>query len=420
MKQIQNINSYYSASAIKSRKRASLKGKHICDVCIVGGGFSGLSAGLSLARAGYKVILLEAKTIGWGASGRNGGQLLNGYGCEPDKLAAYYGQDTADALSALATDGSGLIKSWVKEYKIKCDLKETGCFYGANNKKQLRLLEKDAGKENVITGSEIKNYVGTNAYIGGVFDPNDAHIHPLNLALGEAKALEKESGTIFEHSRATAITQGKKSIVHTKEGQVACDYVILAGNAYLGDLMPSISSRIMPVSSQIITTEPLSDEYAQRVLPSDSCASDCNFVLDYYRLTADKRLLFGGGAVYGGADPQNIIERLRPNMLRLFPYLEDTNIEFAWSGMIAITFTRAPHVGRISNNIYYSQGYSGHGVNVTHLIGKLISESIQQQSSTFDTFADIKHMPFPGGRWLRIPLTNLGVFYYQLRDKLGF
>lgn len=421
-------DSYYAATAHKRQTAPALKGSHKYDICIVGGGFSGLASAIFLAKAGYKVALLEAHKIGWGASGRNGGQLLHGFGRGYKAIKKFYGAEKMKALLEMHETGVNIVQGWIKEYDIKCDLKATGGMSAAANKRQMAALTKDfeelseedsAHKCRLITKDQLHEYVGTDAYEGGFFDPDEFHIHPLNLALGEAEAFVKEGGTIYENSEVLEIVQGKQPQVKTALGDITCDILILAGNAYLGGLVPRIKSKIMPVSSQIITTAPLDDETAKRLLPTDSCICDCNFVLDYYRMTADKRLLFGGGAIYGGPDPQNIRERLHPKMLQLFPYLKDVKIDYSWSGMIAITYTRMPHIGRIDDNIYYSQGYSGHGLNTTHLVAKIISDAIQAQTKDFDLMTSIKHLPFPGGDLLRVPMTNLGVLYYQMRDKLG-
>lgn len=421
--------SYYAATANHASKRQPLLGDVTADVCVIGAGFTGLSAALHMAEFGHKVIVLEAKKIGWGASGRNGGQIVNGYSRDYDVIKKRYGEDTARALLGMSLEGGQIIRDRVEKYNIQCDLKPTN-FFAAFTTKQLKELEhkkkiwEDIGGHSGLVlydKNDMGSVVDTDLYIGGLMDENGGHMHPLNLALGQAEAIELYNNSrIFEESPVTELdTDSDNPVVHTAQGKVTAKFVVVCGNAYLGKVVPQLRGKTMPVSSQVITTEVLGDKLTRHMMPSDSCVEDCNYMLDYYRITGDKRLLFGGGTVYGGKDPADIIARLHPHMLRTFPHLKDKKIDFAWSGNFALTLTRMPHVGRITPKIYFAHGYSGHGVTCTHLMGRLLAEAINNQSARFDIFAGMKNYPFPGGETFRVPLTILGAWYYRVKEALG-
>lgn len=261
--------------------------------------------------------------------------------------------------------------------------------------------------------------VNTERYVGGLLDKSGGHIHPLNLALGEARAVESLGGKIFEDSAVLRVDEGDSPVVHTAQGSVKAKFVVVAGNAYLGKLMPELQAKSMPCGTQVITTEPLSADLAASLLPQDYCVEDCNYLLDYFRLSGDKRMIYGGGVVYGARDPADIKSIIIPNMLKTFPQLKDVKIDYAWTGNFLLTLSRLPQVGRIGKNIYYSQGCSGHGVTYTHLAGKLLAEMLNGQATRFDAFAALPHYPFPGGHALRVPFSAIGAWYYTLRDKLG-
>lgn len=421
-----HANTYYAASAPVRADYPALIGEVTCDVCVVGGGFSGISTALHLAEKGYKVVLLEAVKIAYGASGRNGGQIINGYSRDYDTIRARYGQDTADALLAMSMEGGDIIRERVAKYKINCDLKK-GSFFAAFTPAQMDFLKRRqelwgrAGNADLhmLDKSAVNQVVGTDIYCGGLLDNRGGHMHPIKLVEGEAAALISLGGVVHEHSRVIHIEQGRKPVVYTKDGQVNAKAVVVCGNAYLGGVLPKLSSRIMAVSSQIVTTAPLGADVAQKLLPADNSVEDCNFLLDYYRLTADRRLLFGGGVVYSGAEPADITRRLYPHIVKTFPALKGVKIDYAWSGHFALTLTRMPHIGRLSDTVYFIQGDSGHGVTPCHLLGRLMAEAIDGQQARFDIFAGMKNYPFPGGRMFRVPLTALGAWYYGLREKLG-
>ncbi|WP_372871296.1 NAD(P)/FAD-dependent oxidoreductase [Shewanella sp.] len=422
-----HTESYYAASANDTRIRPRLEEHLETDVCVIGAGYTGLSSALHLLESGFKVVVLEAARIGWGASGRNGGQIVNSYSRDIDVIEKTVGKEKGKLFGEMAFEGGRIIRDRIEKYNIDCDLKNGGVFAALNQKqmghlKAQKALWESHGHTNqleILDEAGIRNVVNTERYVGGMLDKSGGHIHPLNLALGEARAVESLGGKIFEDSAVLDVVEGEPAIVKTEFGQVKARFVVVAGNAYLGKLMPELMAKSMPCGTQVITTEPLSDEMAKSLLPQDYCVEDCNYLLDYFRLSGDKRLIYGGGVVYGARDPDNIKSIILPKMLKTFPQLKDVRIDFTWTGNFLLTLSRLPQVGRIGKNIYYSQGCSGHGVTYTHLAGKLIAEVLNGQATRFDVFAELPHYPFPGGHAMRIPFSAIGAWYYTMRDKLG-
>ncbi|KPP99457.1 FAD-binding oxidoreductase [Marinobacter sp. HL-58] len=426
MTQFPPVPSYYAASANRTPARPALQGTCRADVCVVGAGYTGLSTALFLAEAGFRVVVLEAATVGWGASGRNGGQIVNSFSRDLDSIERQTTPDHLRLLADMAFEGSQIIRQRVRDYRIRCDLKEGGIF-AALNPRQLKHLESQQAlwqrfgydQLEFLDRDAIRARVGTSRYVGGAIDHSGGHIHPLNLALGEAAALESRGGVIYQYSEVKEIVPGPTVTVKTADGEVRAEFVVLAGNAYLGRLVPELGAKSMPCGSQIIATEPLDEAIANRLLPQDNCVEDCNYLLDYFRLSGDRRLIYGGGVVYGARDPANIERLIRPNMLKTFPELAGVKIDYAWTGNFLLTLSRLPQMGRLQDNVFYSQGCSGHGVTFTHVAGKALAMAIQGQAERFDAFASLPHYPFPGGRQFRVPLTALGAWYYALRDRLG-
>lgn len=417
--------SYYAATANPQPARPPLQGAVVADICIVGAGYTGLSAGLHLAEAGFRVVVLEAAKVGWGASGRNGGQIVHSYSRDMDVIEAHYGEATARALGGMAFEGARIIRDRVAKYGIACDLKDGGIYAAKTRRKVAQLEEHQAlwqryGNRDLSLHdrTEVHDFVGTDAYEAILVDRSGGHFHALNLALGEATALESLGGRIFEESPVVKIERGAKAVVRTAQGEVRADFVIVAGNAYLGELEPALAGKSMPCGTQVVATEPLGERW-RAVLPSDYCVEDNNFLLDYYRLTADRRLLFGGGVIYGARDPRHVEAIIRPKLEATFPQLRGVRIDYGWTGNFLLTLSRLPQVGRLADNIYYSQGCSGHGITFTHLIGRVLSEAIRGQAERFSAFERLPHRAFPGGRLLRVPFTALGAFWYDLRDRLG-
>ncbi|BCD83702.1 hypothetical protein PSm6_01090 [Pseudomonas solani] len=418
--------SYYAASANPVPQRPELVGETETDICIIGAGYTGLSTALFLLENGFKVTIVEAAKVGFGASGRNGGQIVNSYSRDIDVIERTVDPKQAQLLGQMAFEGGRIIRERIAKYNIQCDLKDGGVFAAITPKQmghlesQKKLWERYGHTQlELLDAKRIREVVSTENYIGGMLDMSGGHIHPLNLALGEAAAVESLGGIIHEQSPAIRVERGANPVVHTPKGRVKAKFVVVAGNAYLGNLLPELASKSMPCGTQVITTEPLSEEMAKSLLPQDYCVEDCNYLLDYYRLTGDNRLIYGGGVVYGARDPANIEAIIRPKMLKTFPQLKNVKIDYAWTGNFLLTLSRLPQVGRIGDNIYYSQGCSGHGVTYTHLAGKVLAEALRGQAERFDAFASLPHYPFPGGRLFQVPFSAIGAWYYSLRDKLG-
>ena len=422
-----HVNSYYAATRNFTGDFPVLEGAVDCDVCVIGAGYTGLSSALFLAEAGYSVTVLEAAKVGFGASGRNGGQLVNSYSRDVDVIEERYGDKTAEVLGSMIFEGADIIRQRIQHYDIQCDYRPGGIFAAMNNKQLKGLAEQKKSWERygnkslkMLDAADIKREVGSDAYVGGLLDMQGGHIHPLNLALGEASAIIGLGGKIYEQSAAVEITYGEPITVRTAKGVVKAKYLLIAGNAYLPQGLDNrVTSKSMPCGSQIVVTEPLSKQQARSLITNNYCVEDCNYLLDYYRLTADNRLLYGGGVVYGAREPDDIEQLIRPKILKTFPQLKDVKIDYRWTGNFLLTMSRMPQFGRIEKNAYYMQGYSGHGVTCTHLAGKLLSEVLSGQAERFDAFAKLPHYPFPGGRLFRIPFTAAGAAWYTLRDRLG-
>jgi gamma-glutamylputrescine oxidase len=423
-------NSYYEASVARPELAPPLQGQQRFDVCVIGGGYSGLSAALALAERGYRVALLEAQRIGWGASGRNGGEVIVGFGAEGE--AAIERQlSNEDARRAWDTSVTALklLRARIDRYAIDCDY-TAGYLNVAITPRKARLLEK--WQRHVtqfydypllwIGAEQITQWIASPRFYAGVYDANSGHLHPLKYCLGLAGAAVAAGVAIYENSAVYLLERGRYLTVKTALGEVGCDFAVLAGNVYLGEygsgIAPEIASRILPVGTYMIATEPMPAARALALMPRRPAVSDNNFILDYFRLSADHRLIFGSGESYSGSTPRNLVEKLRQRMLTVFPQLSDLGIEHAWGGFVDLTLNKAPHFGRIGSNIYYLQGFSGHGVAMTGMAGELAAAAIAGQTERFDLFARLKHMPFPGGEKFRAPLVELGAWLFRLRDML--
>jgi gamma-glutamylputrescine oxidase len=418
--------SYYAATAKPYAPFPALGESLRADVCVVGGGFTGLSAALNLAERGYKVALVEANRIGWGASGRNGGQINTGLRKSPVELIAKFGKARAKALFDLSEEARAIIWDRVEKHDIACDLR-TGNMLLASKpgdvawmQEEIACLENEMGyrKTRFLDREAIRGEIASDIYHGGVMDSGGGHLHPLNYAIGLAEAARQAGVQIFEGTPATKVDEaGSKVTVTTPQGKIEADYAVLGCNAYLGGLEPRIAGKMMPIANFIVTTEPLPEAEARALIPSGYCACDTKFVVSYYRVTADNRMLFGGGERYNTEEPADIAAFVSPYMLRVFPQLGSKRIDYGWGGMLAITMSRLPHLGRMGR-IFYAQGYSGQGVATTGIAGKLIAEAMAGTAERFDVFAGIPHQTFPGGTLLRHPLLVLAMLWYVLRDRL--
>ncbi|MGV8917238.1 MAG: NAD(P)/FAD-dependent oxidoreductase [Pseudomonas sp.] len=421
------VNSYYAATRNKGADYPMLEEVIDCDVCVIGAGYTGLSSALFLAEAGYSVVVLEAAKVGFGASGRNGGQLVNSYSRDVDVIEQRYGDKSAQVLGSMIFEGANIIRQRIEQYDIQCDYRPGGIF-AALNKKQLNGLaeqkkswERYGNKQlRLLDQAEIGQEIGSKSYVGGLLDMSGGHIQPLNLALGEAAAITRLGGRIFEQSAATNIAYGEPNVISTARGRVRAKYLLIAGNAYLSqDLDPRVTRKSMPCGSQIVVTEKLSDKVVKQLITHNYCVEDSNYLLDYYRITGDNRLLYGGGVVYGAREPDDIEKLIVPKILKTFPQLKGVKIDYRWTGNFLLTMSRMPQFGRVEKNAYYMQGYSGHGVTCSHLAGKLISEMIRGDAERFDAFASLPHLPMLGGRTFQVPLTAMGAAYYAMRDRFG-
>ena len=413
--------SYYAASANWQTDYPELEGDISADVVIVGGGFSGVATAVELCERGCKVALIEANRIGWGASGRNGGQIIGGYGSNPAAFASSIGTEGVKVVENMGVECVDIIKARIEKYKIDCDLKWGYCEVGLKNRhmKAYRDWADDEPAIKLLGRDELKEYVNSELYIGGYYREDWGHIQPLNLCIGEARAAESMGAKIFEQSRITSITYGDQPQVYTESGSVKADHVILCGNAYMGDLVPYLDARVLPATSCIIGTEPLTEEQIQQTLVQDVAVCDSRTALDYYRLSADKRLLFGGLANYLGLDPANVTGIMRSKMEKVFPSLRNVRIDYSWSGRMGISVRRMPQIGRIKNsNVLYISGYSGHGVAPTHMTGRILAEAVSGNTYRFDIMNKMFHMTWPGGKLLRRPFMALGMMWYKALDAI--
>lgn len=419
-------DSWYAATILAPPSAPVLVGSHSADVCVVGGGYTGLSAAMYLAERGYSVILLEAHRCGWGASGRNGGQVGSGLRGSADALEASLGIERAGILWKLCEEAKSLIAERIARHGIECEYRP-GNLLACIRSRHIAAIEREAefcrkryGYEafRMLDRQAMRTEVASEEYAGGRMDLGGGHLHPLRYALGMAQAASRLKVRIFEGSKVESIRWSKPASLRTASGEVRSRYVVLAGNAYLGGIEPRIQSRIMPITSYMLATESLGESRAQALIRSGACVHSTRFVVDYYRLSLDHRLLFGGGETWSRhprSCPRNFVRRY---LLRVFPQLADVGIDHAWSGQLAITMSRLPHVGRLPPNGFFAQGFSGHGVALSQIAGVLIAEAVCGTAERFDVLAGLRHRAFPGGTRLRHPLLVLGMLFYTLRDRL--
>lgn len=419
-----HTGSYYAATVNDVTDFAPLSGAKTADVCVIGAGFTGISTALHLAERGYDVHVVEANKVGWGASGRNGGQLIGGIAGEHN-VAKHHGKDVEEIFGELRWAGHEIIRERVQTYGIECDLK-SGYLDVAIREKHLRDFEADCERlekasfpheVRLLSKQETREMIGTDAYVGALLNMGNGHLHPLNLCVGEARAAVSCGATIYEQSPVLRIEKGDRPKVVTKRGSVTADAVVIAGNAY-HSLERKLRGIMFPVNSFIVATEPLSPDTVAQINPRDVAVCDPNFVLQYYRLSADKRLLFGARLNYFGDDPAVIERRHRKKIARLYPGLSDIRIDYAWGGTIGVPLNRVPQLGRVAPNIFYCQGYSGHGVNVTHLASRIMADAVAGTMEQFDLFADVEPVTVPGAHLFAKPMVALGVLYYKIRDRL--
>jgi gamma-glutamylputrescine oxidase len=420
--------SYYAASAPETAQppRPPLAGECHVDVAVVGGGVAGCSAALHFAQRGYQVALLEAHRVGYGASGRGGGQLIFGLAVGQRLLVSQIGRENARRLFDMSVEALDLTQSLIRDHGIDCDYRPNHVHVATKPRhlKELRDWEHELHHEydyrsvRLLDQSELAEHVQSERYLGGLIDPRSGHLHPLKYTQGLARAAEAAGASIFEQTTALSFAEGAEVTVQTERGIVRCRHLVLCANAYVGMLSPRLARRILGVGTYIIATRPMSEARARALLPSDAAVADLNWILDYFRLSADRRLLFGGRVSYSALQPPRLAESMQRRLVRIFPQAADLDVEYAWGGYLDITRSRAPDFGRLAPNIYYLQGFSGHGMSLTALAGKLVAEAVSGTAQRFDVFARLPHRDFPGGALLRRPSLVLAMLYYRVKDLL--
>ncbi|MBN7797863.1 NAD(P)/FAD-dependent oxidoreductase [Parahaliea mediterranea] len=422
-----HVDSWYAASANRQLDFPPLAGEIEADVCIIGGGYTGLSSAIHLRKQGYSVALLEANKIGWGASGRNGGHVGTGQRADQQDLERWVGLEQAKALWDLGLEAVDTVCGLIDDYGIDCELKQ-GNLHVASKPAHARDLVEHVAHLSATYGYQQMRYVEAaelaemtsgQGFHGATLDTGCRHLHPLNYALGLAAAAGQLGAQLYEGSRVLSYHEGGQVRVKTDSGEVRARYLVLACNGYLEKLEPRTAGRIMPINNYMLATEPLPEALARQLIRDDTSMSDSLFVINYWKLSADNRLLFGGGESYSRRFPADIKGFVRKHMLRIYPELADTRIDYGWGGTLAITLNRMPDFGRLSANTFYAHGFSGHGVPTATLAGKLLAEAISGSAERFDVMASVPSRQFPGGTWLRWPGLVAGMLFYSLRDRLG-
>ncbi|MBV8658238.1 MAG: FAD-binding oxidoreductase [Burkholderiales bacterium] len=403
--------------------RPSLTGSVDADVCVVGAGFAGLYTALRLAEAGKRVVVLEAAPVGWGASGRNGGQAILGYSCDMPPIEAQLGTEVALEIWQWIREAAQEIRDRIARHGIDCDLQQGHLWTSvlARRVDSLKAWQHEASEKwgyqglRFIPRQELGDWVATDRYQAGLYDPEASHLHPLKYVLGLAAAAEGMGVRLFEQSPALGhVDHGHEVVVRTAHGQVRAGQLVLAANVYLGDLDRERSRRILPVGTFMVATAPLGDR-ARTLVPSGACVTDNQFILDYFRTTPDTRLLFGGGCTYLGGMPRDIPAAMRPALERVFPQLKGVDIEYGWGGLIDCTLRRTPDFGR-RGNVYWAQGFSGHGVIPTCVAGRVLAEAMLGNDQHLKWYMQLSNPPFPGGKLLAAPLEAAGKLWYRMRD----
>ena len=420
-----HVASYYAATTNDAARYPALTGSVRADVCVIGGGFSGIATALTLAERGRSVVLVEANRVGWGASGRNGGQMIGGISGE-GTIKSQLGEAGRRLARDIRYRGHEIIEGRIAKYGIACDLKYGWMEVAArpSHMKSIRrhveerISDGDGDHLEIIEPEAMKSVLGTGAYHGGYIDRRSGHLHPLNLCLGEARAAAALGVKIFEDTRVIDYLGGPKPWVQTERGRIEVQTVVMAGEIYDRFKRRSLNGLMLPTSSYIAATEPLSELVARDINPRDLAVADSNTVLDYFRLSADRRLLFGGRCDYANRDRADVATLMRPRMLKIFPQLEGAKIEYAWKGNIAIIVNRVPVIGRLEPNVYFMQGYCGHGVNATHIAAEIVSDAICGTTEKFDLFARIRHIRLPLSDLFGNEMLAIGMLYYRLVDMI--
>jgi gamma-glutamylputrescine oxidase len=419
------VKSWYAQSADAAPAHPPLQGRETADVVVLGAGLTGLSAALELAQAGLSVVVLEAQRVGWGASGRNGGQVIFGFGCDQPKIAEMLGMPESRRLFSWAVEGVQMVRERIARHQIDADWRDGHAHVAIKPRHidELKALQQDLAENYAYPvqwwdREQLAAQLSSPRYLGAVFDPQSGHLHPLNYTLGLARAAVAAGVRIHEGSPVLSLQRGARPLLRTAGGEVQASFCVLAGNALVHGIAPELDDKIMPVGTYVGATEPLGAERAASLIRNDMAVADINWALDYFRLSRDHRLLFGGRASYSTLPPPNLPGTMTRRMTAVFPQLKGVKFDSVWGGLIDISLNRAPHWGRLGDNVYFAQGFSGHGVAATGLAGRILAEAIRGQAGRLDAFAKIPHRNFPGGRALRTPMLVAAMAWFKLRDAL--
>jgi gamma-glutamylputrescine oxidase len=419
-------DSFYAATAVGARDYPNLEDDRQADVCVIGGGFTGLSAALNLAERGLDVVLLEAERIGFGASGRCGGLVGSGQRKEVLETEEMFGLDRSKLLWDFAELAKKEIRDRIAKHDIACDL-QRGQLVGVHKKRYLGWAKETAHVLaerysypfcRALNREETRTRVASDDFLEGMYDSEALTLHPLNYSLGLARAAAEAGVRIYEKSHVLSYSRFDPAVVKTASGSVKASFVVLACNGYLGDLEPRVAGKIMPINNFMIATEPLEESRSRQLINGRFGVHDTRFVVNYFRMSDDHRLIFGGGENYRPGFPSDIKKFVRPHMLRLFPQLKDVGIDYGWGGTLSVTVNRLPHVGKLQPNVFFGQGYSGHGISTANFAGKVIAEAVTGTADRFDVFAELPTHAFPGGTLLRYPGMVLAMLYYTIKDRI--
>jgi gamma-glutamylputrescine oxidase len=425
-----DAQNFYYALTPAPPTHAALAGEQTFDVCVVGGGISGISAALHLAERGLRVALLEARHVGFGGSGRSGGQSIMGYACEQSTLEKAVGAADARRMWDVSIEGLALQRDLIARHSIDCDYVPGHMILGMKRRHDHALREEvdnlriryDYHSVRLVGRDELRTLIASERYTSALIDSNGGHLHPYRYTLGLARAAATAGVTIFENSWVTKLDVAQHAtadnLVHTAAGTVRARHLVIAGGALLGRLVPALARKLMDIGTYIAATQPLGEERARALITNNAAAADMNWILDYFRRSSDHRLLFGGRVSYSGIDPFDSARVLRKRIAKVFPQLDDVRIEYAWGGFLDITMNRAPHFGRLGPNAWFVQGLSGHGMVISGMAGKLVSEVVGGTAERFDMYSRIPHMDFPGGTYLRRPALVLAMLWFRILDLL--